>query len=603
MKHPFVLFNPRALCSLVILGCATPLVIAQQSAAPSPNNELPSTQTYTLTTSVNRVVLDVVVTDAHGNPVHGLTRDDFKVAEDGVSQHVLSFDTWNFDGGMDYRPSELPPLPENTFVDLPKSPERGPLYVILYDLVNIPNDDQIFARKQLVRFIQNAPEGARFAIFVSSDGVHLIQGFTSNRQELFAAVDPKSSRPHVPEIFLMGTNFGQNDSLAAASRLSAIAGYLSQLQGRKNLIWMASLFPLDLFPAITDTEQNKEAAKKALDILAANQIAVYPVDVSGVIMNEVYAPPGAAPGTSGIATDARENGIGNTSGPAGGSTSVPAGGGHASQFEGGPGFSQTEGNYMLQDEVARVTGGKAIYSSNDVSQSLNKVTADGGSYYTLTYSPTNKTYNGRLRRIHVELNAKDEHLAYRRAYYGVDPEAVAKAGSMAKGEMVQESGGGLSGSMVHGGPSAHQLIFAALVRTLGPPAMGTREQMTDLANATSSQKAEPHGGSAKHPKSIALQVYAIDYTVTAHQFQAAGETSPDIETAVALYDADGELLNASVSKVPVGNESQSAYRMEQRVDAPLAARFLRIAVRDSKTNKTGVMEIPLPLATKSHPSN
>ena len=88
----------------------------------------------------------------------------------------------------------------------------------------------------------------------------------------------------------------------------------------------------------------------------------------------------------------------------------------------------------------------------------------------------------------------------------------------------------------------------------------------------------------------------LSYTVTAHQFQTAGDTSPDIETAVSLYDADGELLNASVSEVPVGNASQSAYHMEQRVDAPLAARFLRIAVRDNKTNRIGVMEIPLPLA-------
>ena len=188
----------------MVLGCAGQLLVAQQNAAPSQDSQVPPVPKFTLTTTVNRVVLDVVVTDTHRSPVHGLTLDDFTVKEDGVSQHVLSFDTLNFDGGMDYTPSKLPPLPQNTFVDLPQSPERGPLYVILYDLVNIPNDDQVFARKQLVRFIENTPEGARFAIFVSSDGVHLVQGFTSNRKELFAAIDPKSSRPHVPELFLMG---------------------------------------------------------------------------------------------------------------------------------------------------------------------------------------------------------------------------------------------------------------------------------------------------------------------------------------------------------------------------------------------------------------
>jgi VWFA-related protein len=593
----------RTFRSVALMSFVAPLLIAQQTPVPSPDGHSEDVPHYTLTTKVNLVVLDVVVTDAHGAPVHGLTRDDFKVVEDGVPQRVLSFDTANFDGAMEYTPAQLPQLPRNTFVDLPQSPERGPLYVLLYDLVNIPNEDQVFARKQLVKFIENAPAGARFALFVSSDGVHLVQGFTSNRQELYAAIDPKSSKPHVPEIFLMGTNFGQNDPLAAASRLSAIAGYLAPLPGRKNLIWIASMFPLDLFPSITDTEQYRDAAKKTLDLLAANQIAVYPVDVSGVVLSEVYSPPGAAPGSTGIATDARENGIGDTTGPAGGSTAVPAGGGHASSFQGGPGVSQTESNYMMQDEIARVTGGKALYSSNAVSQSLDKVIEDGGSYYTLTYSPTNKSYNGKLRRIYVALNAKEDHLSYRRAYYGSD--STTNDGKVEAQQPIEESSGGLSAEMEHGAPSAHQLVFAAHVRTLGPAAMGTKEQMANIASQTTLMKAEHHSGSLKPAKAIQLQTYAIDYTVMAHQFQLMGEVAPDIEIAAALYDADGRLLNASVSNVQEDKTQASdksapkdAFRMEQRLDAPLAARYLRIAVRDTKTNKAGAMEVPLPLASE-----
>ncbi len=599
MKKYFATFPVSILYSLVVIGCACPFLIAQQNGAPPQSGEGPS---YTLTTTVNRVVLDVVVTDAHGSPVHGLTRDDFKAVEDGATQHVLSFDTADFDGMMAYTPPKLPSLPENTFVDLPASPERGPLYVILYDLVNIPTDDQVFARKQLVRFIENAPEGARFAIFVSSDGVHLVQGFTSDRKELFAAIDPKSSRPHVPEIFLMGVNFGQDDPLAAASRLSSIADYLANLPGRKNLIWMASMFPLDLFPSITDTEQNKEAAKKALDMLAANQIAVYPVDVSGVVLSEVYASPETA-GSGGISTDARDYGMTTPMvTPARGS--APAAAPAGASVTGGAGYSLTNASYQKQDEIARVTGGKAIYSSNNVTQSLDKVTEDGGSYYTLTYSPTNKNYDGKLRQIRVELDAKDDHLAYRRAYYGVDPNAAAEGGKATADERIGASRDGFASSMEHGAPAAHQLIFAAHVRAVGPPAMGTHEQMASLVSQTSFLKAEHQAGSAKAPKAVPLQVFAIDYTVTAHQFEVARETSPGVEIAVALYDSDGQLLNASVSTMPDGKAGQTsgsrdAYRMEQRVAAPLNARFLRMAVRDVRTNKTGVMEISLPLAAET----
>jgi VWFA-related protein len=160
---------------------------AQQPAAPA--SEAPTT---TFKTSVSRVLVDIVVTDKDGNPVPGLTKSDFTVSEDGQPQQILSFDVNGFTPVMDYQPAKMPPVPANTFVNLPATPEKGPLYVLLYDLTNMDNEDQmtqtvnqhpdqIWGRKQLVKFIENKPEGTRFAIFVRSDGLHLIQGFTSDK--------------------------------------------------------------------------------------------------------------------------------------------------------------------------------------------------------------------------------------------------------------------------------------------------------------------------------------------------------------------------------------------------------------------------------------
>jgi hypothetical protein len=53
----------------------------------------PQTQNVpTLTVSVRRVVVDVVVTDAHGKPVRGLPASQFRVFEDGKPQSLRSFD-------------------------------------------------------------------------------------------------------------------------------------------------------------------------------------------------------------------------------------------------------------------------------------------------------------------------------------------------------------------------------------------------------------------------------------------------------------------------------------------------------------------------------
>src|SRR5580658_7332575 len=47
--------------------------------------------------SVRRVIVDVVVSDANGKPVSGLTADDFSITEDGKPQRVRSFDVHDFD--------------------------------------------------------------------------------------------------------------------------------------------------------------------------------------------------------------------------------------------------------------------------------------------------------------------------------------------------------------------------------------------------------------------------------------------------------------------------------------------------------------------------
>jgi VWFA-related protein len=497
---------------------------------------------YTLKTSVNRVLVDVVVTDAHGQPIHDLTKNDFTIEEDGRAQTVLSFDVFDFDKGMDYAPPpSLPPLRPDTFVNLPASPERGPLYVLFYDLVNIPQEDQIPARAQLVRFIQNKPVGARFAIFVSSDGVHLVQGFTSDRQKLLAAVDPQGTGPHVPKVFLMGANFGQGDKLAAAIRLDGIAQYLASLPGRKNIIWFASEFPLSLFPSKDGEDAYVEEARNTINLLARNQIAVYPVDTSALPIAETYAAPGSVRG-GGITSDSRD------------APGTPAG-----TFK-GQGASLTAGSYMTQDQIAEMTGGRAVYSSNDLTGALQKVTEDGGNYYTLSYSPSDRSLDGHLRRIKVRLKRDgDYRLAYRRGYYATrTPDGSEPAGDS------------IAASMKHGAPEIHRLIFGAHV--------------------------------AAAPAANKKQIYTLDYTVMTHQLGVAGNIAPQLEIAAAAYDADGRLLNSIVNRAvrddqpaPEQPPAKNAYRMEQQLEAPPNAKFLRFAVRDLRTGKTGAMEIPLPL--------
>ena len=608
-----------ALLSSALL-CASQVIGAQQdTSTPAGQSSPPPYSTTVFKANVRRVVVDVVVTDSKGQAVRGLTKADFSVAEDGKPQQVLSFDANGFNPGMDYLPPTLPPEPPNTFVNLPKTPEKGPLYVLLYDLVNMDNPDQMeltvnqhydqmFGRQQLLKFIQNKPEGARFAIFVRSDGLHLIQGFTSDKQQLLAAVDPHRQGPHIPMVFLMGQNWDRGDTYSAMEVIRYIAEYLDGLPGRKNLIWFSGTFPLSLFPTDADVPSYTEEVKATLDLVAQDQIAIYPVDVRGVVVQDFHASdadPGGA-GDSGGNYSAR-----NVGAPGGGGNPLYNKGQAASLLTGG-GNSLLAGSYMVEDAIAKATGGRAFYSSNDVAEELTDATETGSSYYSLSYAPTNEQYDGRLRRIRIELDKKGYKLAYRQAYFGSDTDAPPPL-NLNQAHKLKPSnapppprklGDTLYANMERGAPIAHQLIFGAHLRTVGAPAMGTPEQMAELATQPAYFKVRHNNKPAKPLAPVKLQRYAIDYTVMAHQLQVEGQPL-NLELAVAAYDADGKMLNAMVNNGasdaarPPGQPAPKSYRAEQQLDVPVDAAWIRVAVRDANTDRTGAMEIKLPLAPEN----
>jgi VWFA-related protein len=522
--------------------------------------------------SVRRVIVDVVVSDSNGKPVSGLTADDFSISEDGKPERIRSFDFHDFDSISDSLPELPPALPLNTFVNLPSGPERGPLYVLLLDLLNIGVDDQPRAREQLQKFIRSKPLGTRFAIFVLSDGLYLVQGFTEDRNRLADAVDTRNPRSHIPRIFMYADNYQSYFSTPRA--LIKIAKFLADLPGHKNVIWLSASFPSSMLPNSdpgTEALNSNEEIKEATDSLARGQIAVYPVDVRGAVITHVMSRPlGAAMVTS---SDS----------------------------------AALNGSYMTEEEIAHATGGRAFYGSNDLAAALTEATETGSHYYTLTYSPSNQNYNGRLRHINVELSRNvalakpGYHLEFRRSYYG-DPSSTGAKETHSASELqpllMSRAADSLSPNMQHGAPLAHQLLFRAHIHALAAPARATREQMAKLADQPAYFRERRRSQSARQLKPIQLQTFAIDYTIAARY--------PTLEVAAAAFDADGKMVNGTVQRAAEDNAQDSAgerrdgiYRLQQQFDVPLGAVSIRLAVRDVATDNVGALEINLPLATEA----
>lgn len=587
--------------------------MAAQEPAPTPAAQAPTaSEPHTvLRTTVRRVVLDVVVTGPKGAPVPGLTKGDFTVTEDGKPQQILSFDANGFSPEMDYVPPTLPPQPPNTFISLPTTPERGPLYILLYDLDNIDTRDQqdtpddhsaqLIARQQMMKFIKEKPEGARFAIYVRSDGLHLIQGFTSDKVLLYAAIDPHNPKPHIPPVFLMSENHGQGDRYSAVGTLHALALDMEGLPGRKNLIWFSSGFPLQLFAGELDGPSYREQTKETLDLLAHNQIAVYPVDARGVPLEDSHVALGDS-----VRSDATPNGSSATGGNAAAAASAATAGpsGPAVQGE-----SAVMGSFQVMDAIAEQTGGRAFHGTNDVAGELVQATESGAVYYTLTYAPTNKEYNGNLRNIHVNLDKKGFEVAYRRSYYGMEspaagestPEAATKGRPDAAQPPAADT---LSINMQHGAPQIHGLVFIVQAHKVGAPREGTPQEMAELATEPAYFRSRRKTAAAKPLAPIPLQKHVFNFEIPKRQFKNG--SALDLEVATAVFDADGRMMNAivGVAKKDAGEASATGeasrfYRVEQDLEVPRGAASVRFAVRDTTNDRTGALEIKLPLAPES----
>ena len=96
-------FRATVLAAAITLLIANPLC-GQQNSQPSPNSasEGQSGDQYTFKLNVNRVVVDVVVTDQNAKPVRGLTKQDFSIYEDGKPQNIVSFDMHSLDSNPSY---------------------------------------------------------------------------------------------------------------------------------------------------------------------------------------------------------------------------------------------------------------------------------------------------------------------------------------------------------------------------------------------------------------------------------------------------------------------------------------------------------------------
>jgi len=602
----------------------------------------------TFKVSTKAVVVDVVVTDSKGRPVRDLHQQDFQLTEDNRPQGIRYFREFS-DLGDPSNPNlsglaatnaasathpsaspasaAAPSAPSrNVFNNHVHSSQAGAVTLVLFDMLNTPPQDQAYASQQLIKFLKSKPKTSQFALCTLSPGeypLRLIQGFTDDETLLLAAAKGKKaqareSRWQASEREVQNSLATVGDLAAAGGRTSGfqnltavmqemqaeqqvtdtveragrtidgmmlLARYLSGISGRKNIVWLSASFPVAISASPVTSNPSVDnpnftyKIKRATNLLADAQVAVYPVDVRGLQTYTLSA------GNSGISAPASFEPPGPSSGNLA-DFAVPS-----TLPQAVMDFSQMASEQDTMTQFAVATGGRAFLNTNGISEAIATANEQGSNYYSLSYSPSNKVYDGKFRKIKVQLAQKGYKLYYRQGYYADEVNVAAKEAELARRAVAT--------AMHYGSPPAREVQFSVRVYPVGGKKKVDRAKIGEVLMA-STKKMPPL------PSQVEVQHYVIDYTLDGSELRFVPRQNASLHNSLALmvtsFGNEGRMLTGLTSRA-TSDLKPDVYNkiitgevgFQEEVDVPVEAISMRLGIEDQMSNHLGTVDVPLPV--------
>jgi VWFA-related protein len=359
-------------------------------------------------TAARLVAVDLVAEDEEGRPVTDLKAEDLVVLDAGREEKIVSF------SGPPASAEPAPtatPLPRNTFTNRlePRLAGSPSVTAILLDGLNTPQAQKAYARRQVLAFLRQIPPGAVVSLYTLGRGLSVLEDFSRDPEALVRALeghrDELTAESAATTLDTAGTglarfsswleeldlnlveHYARDRALRTIRSLVAIAQHLDSVPGRKSLVWVSGSFPawigrnsvpLPVRPAPGEQTFWPEI-ERAARALAASSLAVYPVDARGLRALTEYDP-----ARGHIDRDMK-----------------PA----------------DRSGFATMDVLAKRTGGRAFYNTNDLGGALREAERDARSGYRLGYAPSHDEWKGEFRRIEVRSRRPGLRLRYRSGYF------------------------------------------------------------------------------------------------------------------------------------------------------------------------------------------
>jgi VWFA-related protein len=146
--------------------------------------------------------------------------------------------------------------------------------------------------------------------------------------------------------------------------------------------------------AAKSQQENGEPLRETVRLLSAARVAVYPVYALGPISTPSLDASYNIPGKQGL-------------------SSIESG------MDDQRSLDQSGARQDSMRQLAEYTGGHYV-STNGLAEAMASAIQNGGSYYTIGYTPELNQLDGQYRNIKLKLDNASYDLAYRRGYYGDD---------------------------------------------------------------------------------------------------------------------------------------------------------------------------------------
>ncbi len=431
------------LAVLIIIFSAFSLLAQTPTPTPKTNDD----DVVVINTSL--IQIDVTVTDAKGKIITDLKAEDFEIFENKDKQDITNF-------SFIQTQTEAKPLPSPTpnsadtklMIPLPTARiklenVRRTVAVVVDDL-NLSFESTAFVRRALKKFVdEQMQDGDLVAIIRTGGGIGALQQFTSDKRQLYAAIEKVRWNPQGSGGIgafapiessaadqRKNSDSSQSDedykeakgrereeanfraSLFATGTLGAlnyVIKGMKDLPGRKSVMLLSDGFSLTEINRNGFKEGNSTiftALRGLVDLANRSSVVVYTMDARGLQTLGVSA----SDNTSDLTQEQVDQQVSDRK---------------ETLFE----------TQSTLREIAKETGGIAIVNNNDLSGGIQRMLDDQKGYYLIGYQPDGETFDAKTRRFNqliVKVKRPNLKVRYRSGFFGTSDTDTEKTAAAAK---------------------------------------------------------------------------------------------------------------------------------------------------------------------------